>query len=229
MPSRAAWNIPSAQFDPLTTSPTSTSIRAVTIGYDQLNFNCADKTDYPKSTGHPVLTTRPSARRCSGRSTRTRSSAIGYNGNAAPADTIVTQRLLLRPRGLPLDAAGGPGLHVRPREGQGRPRRSRVHRRRRQRHPRVRGQGHHAAPVRARRVDGEPELRQAHHRLVRARSASTSTTRSSTTALSATSSSPTTATSSLPTSTWSSGAGAATSIPNFILSIMTTGLDRELE
>jgi peptide/nickel transport system substrate-binding protein len=53
---QTGWNVPSAQFQPLDSEPDLTGIRAVTIGFDQLGFNCADKKLYPKSTGHPVLT-----------------------------------------------------------------------------------------------------------------------------------------------------------------------------
>ena len=37
----------------LDNEPDLEAIRAVTIGFDQLGFNCADKKNYPKSTGHP--------------------------------------------------------------------------------------------------------------------------------------------------------------------------------
>ena len=63
----------------------------MTIGYDQLNFNCADKKKYPKSTGHPVLTDPAFRQALQWAIDKDKIVSIGYNNNAAPADTIVTR------------------------------------------------------------------------------------------------------------------------------------------
>ena len=88
---QTGWNVPSAQFEPLGAEPDLTSIRAVTIGFDQLGFNCADKKIYPKSTGHPVLQDPAFRSALQWAVDKAKIVAIGYNGNAAPADTIVTR------------------------------------------------------------------------------------------------------------------------------------------
>jgi peptide/nickel transport system substrate-binding protein len=88
---QSGWNIPSAQYAPLDSEPDLTSIRAVTIGYNQLNFNCADKKDYPKSTGNPVLTDPAFRKALQWAIDKEKIVAIAYSGNAAPADTIVTR------------------------------------------------------------------------------------------------------------------------------------------
>ena len=88
---QSAWNIPAAQFAPLDNEPDLKSIRAVTIGFDQLNFNCADKKTYPKSTGNPVLTDAKFRQALQWAVDKEKIVAIGYNGDAAPADTILTR------------------------------------------------------------------------------------------------------------------------------------------
>jgi peptide/nickel transport system substrate-binding protein len=88
---QTAWNIPAAQFAPLDAEPNLQSIRCVTIGYDQLNFNCADKQKYPKSTGHPALTDPAFRQALQWAIDKEKIVSIGYNNNAAPADTIVTR------------------------------------------------------------------------------------------------------------------------------------------
>ena len=88
---QTGWNVPSAQFEPLGAEPDLTSIRAVTIGFDQLGFNCADQKIYPKSTGHPVLTDPAFRQALQWAVDKDKIVAIGYNGNAAPADTIITR------------------------------------------------------------------------------------------------------------------------------------------
>ncbi len=88
---QSGWNIPSAQFDPLNNEPDLESIRAVTIGFDELGFNCADKKIYPKSTGHPVLQDPAFRSALQWAVDKEKIVSIGYNGNAAPADTIVTR------------------------------------------------------------------------------------------------------------------------------------------
>jgi peptide/nickel transport system substrate-binding protein len=86
---QSGWNVPSAQFKILDNEPKLTGIRAVTIGFDELGFNCADQKKYPKSTGHPVLTDPAFRRALQWAVDKQKIVAIGYNGNAAPADTIV--------------------------------------------------------------------------------------------------------------------------------------------
>ncbi len=88
---QTGWNIPSAQLDSLNNEPDLESIRAVTIGFDQLGFNCADKKKFPKSTGHPVLQDPAFRTALQWAVDKDKIVAIGYNGNAAPADTIVTR------------------------------------------------------------------------------------------------------------------------------------------
>ena len=88
---QSGWNIPSAQFDPLNNEPDLESIRAVTIGFDQLGFNCADQKKFPKSTGHPVLQD-PAFRTALQWAVDTdKIVSIGYSGNAAAADTLLTR------------------------------------------------------------------------------------------------------------------------------------------
>ena len=88
---QSGWNVPSAQFTTLDKEPSLTGIRAVTIGFDEIGFNCADKKLYPKSTGHPVLTDPAFRSALQWAVDKDKIVAIGYNGNAAPADTIVTR------------------------------------------------------------------------------------------------------------------------------------------
>ncbi len=207
---QSGWNIPSAQFNALNNEPDLEAIKAVTIGFDELGFNCADKKIYPKSTGHPGaagpgLPQRPAVGGRQGQDRLHRLQRQRRSGRHHHDARLLLGRGRLPPHAGPspytfdldkarqaLDAAGYP-------DGE------------RRRHPRVQGQADQAAPVRAHRVSREPELRQAHHRLVPGRSVWTSTTRSSTTARSATSSTTTTATTTRRTSTCSSGAGAGTS------------------
>jgi peptide/nickel transport system substrate-binding protein len=88
---QSAWNIPSAQFGPLNNEPGLEAIRAVTIGFDELGFNCADKKKYPKSTGHPVLQDPAFRSALQWAIDKDKIVSIGYSGNAAPADTIITK------------------------------------------------------------------------------------------------------------------------------------------
>ena len=86
---QTAWNIPSAQFDQLEADPNMTAISGQLPGYDELGFNCADKTVYPKSTGHPVLTDPAFRSALQWAVDQEKIASIAYNGNARPADTIV--------------------------------------------------------------------------------------------------------------------------------------------
>jgi len=86
---QSGWNVPSAQFTTLDNEAALTGIKAVTIGFDELGFNCADKKKYPKSTGHPVLTDPAFRSALQWAVDKAKIVSIGYNGNAAPADTIV--------------------------------------------------------------------------------------------------------------------------------------------
>ena len=88
---QSAWNIPSAQFDPLNNEPDLEAIRAVTIGFDQLGFNCADQKKFPKSTGHPVLQDPAFRTALQWAVDKDKIVSIGYSGNAAAADTILTR------------------------------------------------------------------------------------------------------------------------------------------
>jgi peptide/nickel transport system substrate-binding protein len=88
---QTGWNIPSAQLDSLNNEPDLESIRAVTIGFDQLGFNCADKKKFPKSTGHPILQDPAFRSALQWAVDKDKIVSIGYNGNAAPADTIITR------------------------------------------------------------------------------------------------------------------------------------------
>ena len=88
---QTGWNVPSAQFSALDGEPSLTGIKAVTIGFDQLGFNCADQKIFPKSTGHPILQDPAFRQALQWAIDKEKIVAIGYNGNAAPADTIVTR------------------------------------------------------------------------------------------------------------------------------------------
>jgi peptide/nickel transport system substrate-binding protein len=88
---QSAWNIPAAQFEAIGNAPNIDSIQCVTIGYDELGFNCADKDVYPKSTGHPVLTDPAFRRALQWAVDKEKIVSVGYNGNANAADTIITK------------------------------------------------------------------------------------------------------------------------------------------
>ncbi len=88
---QSGWNIPAAQFDPLNNEPDLESIKAVTIGLDQLGFNCADQKVFPKSTGHPVLQDPAFRSALQWAIDKDKIVSIGYNGNAAPGDSLVTR------------------------------------------------------------------------------------------------------------------------------------------
>jgi peptide/nickel transport system substrate-binding protein len=88
---QSGWNIPAAQFDALNNEPDLEAIKAVTIGVDELGFNCADKKVYPKSTGHPVLQDPAFRSALQWAVDKDKIVSIGYNGNAAAADTLVTR------------------------------------------------------------------------------------------------------------------------------------------
>jgi peptide/nickel transport system substrate-binding protein len=88
---QSGWNIPSAQFDALGNEPDLESIKAVTIGLDQLGFNCADKKKFPKSTGHPVLQDPAFRSALQWAIDKDKIVSIGYSGNAAPADALITR------------------------------------------------------------------------------------------------------------------------------------------
>jgi peptide/nickel transport system substrate-binding protein len=86
---QTAWNIPSAQFDQLDADPNLVSINGQLPGYDELGFNCADKSVYPKSTGHPVLTDPAFRSALHWAVDKEKIASIAYNGNGKPADTII--------------------------------------------------------------------------------------------------------------------------------------------
>lgn len=88
---QSAWNIPAAQFDSIGSEPDLESIKAVTIGFDELGFNCADKSVYPKSTGHPVLQDPAFRQALQWAVDKDKIVEIGYYGNANAADTIITK------------------------------------------------------------------------------------------------------------------------------------------
>jgi peptide/nickel transport system substrate-binding protein len=86
---QSGWNIPAAQFDALDGEAHLTSITAVTAGFDELGFNCADKSVYPKSTGHPALTDPAFRKALQWAIDKEKIVSIGYNGNANAASSIV--------------------------------------------------------------------------------------------------------------------------------------------
>ena len=88
---QTGWNVPSAQLDSLNNEPDLEAIRAVTIGFDQLGFNCADQQKFPKSTGHPVLQDPAFRTALQWAVDKEKIVSIGYSGNAAAADTILTK------------------------------------------------------------------------------------------------------------------------------------------
>jgi peptide/nickel transport system substrate-binding protein len=87
---QSGWNIPSAQVSALNNEPGLEAIRGVVVGVDELGFNCADKKVYPKSTGHPVLQDPAFRSALQWAVDKEKIVAIGYSGNAAPADTLCT-------------------------------------------------------------------------------------------------------------------------------------------
>ena len=102
-PSRAGWNIPlGAVRQPRTTSPTSRPSAAVTIGFDELGFNCADKKSYPKSTGHPVLQDPAFRQALNWAVDKEKIVSIGVQRLRRPGDTICHPRLLHGRGRLPL-------------------------------------------------------------------------------------------------------------------------------
>jgi len=88
---QSGWNVPSAQFDALNNEANLEAITAVTIGFDELGFNCADKKVYPKSSGHPALTDPAFRRALQWAVDKDKIVDIAYNGNANAADTIITK------------------------------------------------------------------------------------------------------------------------------------------
>ena len=88
---QSAWNIPAAQFDAIDSAKNVDAIRGVVIGFDELGFNCADKKVYPKSTGHPVLQDPAFRSALQWAVDKDKIVEIGYQGNANPADTIITR------------------------------------------------------------------------------------------------------------------------------------------
>ena len=112
---QTGWNIPSAQLDSLNNEPDLEAIRAVTIGFDQLGFNCADQEKFPKSTGHPVLQDPAFRTALQWAVDKEKIVSIGYSGNAAAADTILTRDFYPARRGLPPHARQP--VRLRPRQG----------------------------------------------------------------------------------------------------------------
>jgi peptide/nickel transport system substrate-binding protein len=88
---QSAWNIPSAQFAALNDEARLEAITAVTIGFDQLGFNCADQSVFPKSKGHPVLQDPAFRQALQWAVDKDKIVEIGYSGNATAADTIITK------------------------------------------------------------------------------------------------------------------------------------------
>ncbi len=88
---QSAWNIPEAQFDTLNNTPGLEAIEAVTIGLDQLAFNCADQREYPKSKGHPVLQDPAFRQALQWAIDKEKIVAFAYSGHAAPADSLLTR------------------------------------------------------------------------------------------------------------------------------------------
>ncbi len=85
----AAWNVPSAQLEQLEDDPNLSAITGQLPGFDELGFNCADKSVYPQSTGHPVLTDPAFRRALQWAIDKDKLVEIGYSGQARAADTIV--------------------------------------------------------------------------------------------------------------------------------------------
>ncbi len=88
---QSGWNIPAAQFTALDDEAKLEAITAVTIGFDQLGFNCADQSVFPKSKGHPVLQDPAFRQALQWAIDKEKIVEIGYNGNATAADTIITK------------------------------------------------------------------------------------------------------------------------------------------
>lgn len=88
---QSAWNIPEAQFETLNNTPGLEAIEAVTIGLDELAFNCADQREYPKSKGHPVLQDPAFRQALQWAIDKEKIVAFAYSGHAAPADSLLTR------------------------------------------------------------------------------------------------------------------------------------------
>ena len=88
---QTGWNIPSAQLDSLNNEPDLEAIRAVTVGFDQLGFNCADRTKFPKSTGHPVLQDPAFRSALQWAIDKDKIVSIGYSNDALSAETIINR------------------------------------------------------------------------------------------------------------------------------------------
>jgi peptide/nickel transport system substrate-binding protein len=86
---QTGWNVPPAQFDSLDQDPNLAAITGQLPGYDELGFNCADKSVYPKSTGHPVLQDAAFRRALQWAIDKDKIVSIAYQGDAKPADTII--------------------------------------------------------------------------------------------------------------------------------------------
>jgi peptide/nickel transport system substrate-binding protein len=87
----SGWNIPSAQFNSLNSATGLEAIRAVTVGFDELGFNCADLKKFPKSTGNPVLQDPAFRSALQWAIDKDKIVSIGYSNNALPADTIINR------------------------------------------------------------------------------------------------------------------------------------------
>ncbi len=88
---QSGWNIPSAQFNALNNDPGLEAIRAVTVGFDELGFNCADQKKFPKSTGNPVLQDPAFRSALQWAIDKDKIVSIGYSNNALAADTIINR------------------------------------------------------------------------------------------------------------------------------------------
>ena len=157
-----AVDIPPAQFKPLGGEPGLTTSQSTSWNFIELAMNCYDS---PNSKGNPVL--KDQQFRTAGQLGRRQT-----EGRRRGLPEVRHARLLARRPVLqvPLGAAGRPGLHLRPRQGQSDPRRGRLQGRRRRRLPRDQGrQEAHAALLRHHRLHAEPDGRQAHRRLAQGR------------------------------------------------------------
>ena len=157
----AAWGLPQAQYKQLQATPGLEALSYNYRNWDYLDVNCYEG---KASLGHPVLRDPAFRQALDYAIDRDRLVSIAWSGNAEPGTTIMTPNTWFDPdyhwqppadQLYSFDAAKA-GADAR---------RRRLHRHERRRHPRVQGQGHHAAPRRARRRRARAERGQADHGL----------------------------------------------------------------
>ena len=156
----AAYTFPPAQYEPLKNTPGVAVEQYTWFNWDYLAFNCYAG----KSHGHPVLRDPRFRVALEYAVDRDQLVNVAYNGYAIPGLHLHAAQRLEGPR-LQLAASRRRAARLRPRQGQPAARRGRLPRHQRRRHPRVQGQGHHAAPLGQQLNSRGTARSQAHRRL----------------------------------------------------------------